>query len=280
MQSSPPISTAHLFPLLDAHLAKVLRSLKPEQWDLPTVAPMWTVKDIAAHLLDSNIRLLSALRDNHMGPAPAKPIPTYRDLVDHLNRMNADWIQAMKRASPAVLIDLLMHTGKSCSAYWAELPLYEPALFSVAWAGESESQNWFHMAREYTEKWHHQQQIRLAVGQEVALYQPELYGPYLETSFRALPHHYRDVSAPEDTLIAFQIMGPAKGNWYLRRGGQTWQLIPPSSDSPTCEVQIPGAIAWRMFTKGISRSEAQAQVQIHGQKSLGTPIFDMLAVMA
>jgi hypothetical protein len=35
----------------------------------------------------------------------------------------------------------------------------------VAWAGEAESKNWFHVARDYSEKWHHQQQIREAVSQ-------------------------------------------------------------------------------------------------------------------
>jgi hypothetical protein len=47
-----------------------------------------------------------------------------------------------------------------------ELDPFAEAIFSVGWAGEEKSLNWFHIAREYTEKWHHQQQIRLAVGQE------------------------------------------------------------------------------------------------------------------
>ena len=31
-------------------------------------------------------------------------------------------------------------------------------------AGEAVSANWFDVAREFTERWHHQQQIRLAIG--------------------------------------------------------------------------------------------------------------------
>jgi hypothetical protein len=37
-----------------------------------------------------------------------------------------------------------------------------PAAFAVSWAGEETSSNWFDTARELTERWHHQQQIRLA----------------------------------------------------------------------------------------------------------------------
>jgi hypothetical protein len=61
-------------------------------------------------------------------------------------------------------------------------------VFSVAWAGEAESKNWFHVARDYSEKWHHQQQIREAVGQTAELLTPALYRPLLDTLLRDLPH--------------------------------------------------------------------------------------------
>ncbi len=163
MSSPPPIPTAQLFPILDEKLIQLLKGLSPEEWELPTIAGKWKVIDIAYHLLDSNVRALSVLRDGYMGPGP-EGINSYKDLVTYLNQLNADWIQALKRMSPALLIDLLAHTGQQCHKLWSALPPFEPALFNVAWAGEEESQNWFHMAREYTEKWHHQQQIRLAVG--------------------------------------------------------------------------------------------------------------------
>jgi hypothetical protein len=36
----------------------------------------------------------------------------------------------------------------------------DAAGLAAAWAGETDSRNWFDVAREYTEKWHHQQQLR------------------------------------------------------------------------------------------------------------------------
>ena len=36
--------------------------------------------------------------------------------------------------------------------------------FGVAWAGEERSPAWFDVARELTERWHHQAHIRLATG--------------------------------------------------------------------------------------------------------------------
>ena len=89
LTNSPiPIVTLPLFPALDRLLLELLRSLTPADWQRPTLARQWTVKDVAAHLLDGNLRTLSMLRDGHFGPAPADT--SYVGLVVHLNRLNAD----------------------------------------------------------------------------------------------------------------------------------------------------------------------------------------------
>lgn len=272
------IPTIHLFPTLDNLLIELLHSLSNDDWQHPTLAGQWTIKDIAAHLLDGNLRTLSMLRDGYFGEQPGE-INSYQDLVDFLDGLNADWVKAMRRLSPGVLIELLHLTGKQYTAYLESLDPNAKAVFSVAWAGEQESLNWFHIAREYTEKWHHQQQIRLATGQEAPLYTRELYHPYLETSMRALPHHYRDTPAPDGACICFHITGEAGGDWYLLREADHWALSADCPATPVCDVVIDGEIAWRLFTKGISRKEAEARVQISGRQELGGGIFGMLAIM-
>lgn len=279
MKPVEPIFTSHLFPLLDEKLLEILRSLSPQDWERQTIAPLWKVKDVAAHLLDGNMRALSMLRDNYFGEKPEN-IDTYPDLVGYLNRLNADWVHAMKRVSPKVLIELLEITGKEYSMLMNNLNPFEKALFSVAWAGENESENWFHIAREYTEKYHHQQQIRLALGKEEVLLKKELYFPFLDTSLRALPHHYREVNAEVGDVIQVTISGESGGDWYLYRNEEKWILVTECELVPICHIRIPPEIAWRLFTKGISRKEAEPLVNIDGEKSYGSRIIDMLAVMA
>ena len=106
-----PIKTLHLFSLLDHLLTDLLESLTIEEWHLSTIAKNWTVKDIAAHLLDGNLRTLSVSRDNYFGEAPAN-VHSYEDLVAYINLLNASWTNAAKRLSPKVLISLLEATGK------------------------------------------------------------------------------------------------------------------------------------------------------------------------
>jgi len=62
-----PIATVALFPALHAELIALLRRLTPEDWFRPTAAP-WTVKDMAAHLLDTDMRRSSAQRDGFRPP--------------------------------------------------------------------------------------------------------------------------------------------------------------------------------------------------------------------
>lgn len=274
-----PIPTLHLFPKLDQLLLDFLRSLSPADWEKPTIVPLWTIKDIAAHLLDGNLRTLSMSRDQYFGEKP-DPIESYGDLVAYLNRLNAEWVKAFKRVSPIVLIELLELTGSQYNTYLSTLNPYTPAIFSVAWAGEEESQNWFHIAREYTEKWHHQQQMRLAMGQEEVLYAPDLYFPHLDTSMRALPHHYRNVAAEPGRVIAFAVKGVPKAQWYLQRNENAWVLSKILNQIPSASVNIDGTIAWRMLTKGIAKAEAAKLVEIEGDQQLGSVVLDMLAVMA
>jgi uncharacterized protein (TIGR03083 family) len=273
-----PIITLPLFPKLDELLLDLLRSLTPEDWQRPTLARQWAVKDIAAHLLDGNLRTLSMLRDGYFGEAPEEF--DYAGIVAYLNRLNADWVRAARRLSPAVLIELLAESGAEYTAYLNTLDLWAPAAFSVAWAGESESKNWFHIARDYTEKWHHQQQIREAVGQTEPLMTPELFRPLIETFMRGLPHAYRTIEAPVGSRVQVTIGTDAGGSWQLERTADGWWLADDVQNAPTAAITLAPDIAWKLFTKGLSPEQARQQAQLTGDEQLAAPFFGLVAVMA
>ncbi len=273
-----PIPTGHLFPTLDEKLIELLRSLNPDDWSKHTVAKQWTVKDIATHLLDGNIRMLSMVRDNFFGEAPGK-LSSYQDLVDFLNRLNADWVKATKRMSPSVLIELLEVTGKEYASCIAQLDPFKPAVFSVAWAGEEQSVNWFHIAREYTEKWHHQQQIREAVNKP-GIMSREFYYPLIDTFMQALPHTYRNVKAKNNQAVQITVTSESGGDWFLVYNDSTWVL---SKDKPAkidAAVTLDPDTSWKLFTKAVTGSEVEKKIKFSGDETLGKPILFMLSVMA
>jgi uncharacterized protein (TIGR03083 family) len=272
-----PIDLVHLLPVIDKQLIDLLRSLAPEDWEKQTIAKLWKVKDVVAHLLDGNIRSVSMLRDAYKGESPV--IHSYQDLLDFLNGLNADWVKAMKRVSPAMLLLLHEATGKSYCDYYASLDPFGKAGFAVNWAGEDESKNWMHIAREYTEKWLHQQQIREAVGKPGILTR-ELFYPFIDTFMMALPFTFKDVNAGEQSSVEIVITGEAGGSWYLHRENKKWLLDKNKISDPTSTVSLEPGIAWKLFSKSIRPEEVIDTVEITGNRQLGEKVLSMVSVMA
>ena len=171
MEPLGPRYTAELFQPLLGELLALLRSLDPEMWDRPTIAGRWRVRDIVAHLLDIDLRRLAICRDGHEVP-PDGPIASDRDFVRFINQLNAGGVVYGARLSGQLLIDLAAVTGGWVADYFVALPAHAEARFSVSWAGESVSENWMDVGRDYTERWHHQMQIRDAVGRPRLLSRP------------------------------------------------------------------------------------------------------------
>ncbi len=286
-----PLLTAHLFPTLDAQLIDLLRSLAPDEWERQTIAPRWKVKDVAAHLLDTQLRKLSFGRDGYT-PSPSPTIASDRDLVAFIDRLNAEGVTVYRRLSPPVLIAWMEQTSREAASYYAALDPFAPARIGVSWAGESVSANWFDVARDLTERWHHQQQIRLALGDPAnaqnpsansarslrGIMMPELYHPVLDCFMRALPFHYRSMSAPPGTALSIHVSGDCGGDWHLYCG-DAWMLASEPAGTIVATVTIPQDVAWRIFTKGIARESAREHVRVTGDAVLGTHVLDMLAIV-
>lgn len=279
IKPSGPIDTRALFAPLHQELLMVLRTLAPEDWLRPTRAPQWRVGDVVAHLADGAVRRLSAQRDGHRAPPPDDEIATTSDLTVFLNDLNAQWVTASRRVSPRITIELLDVVGRQLAAFFESAALDQPARFPVAWAGESHSPAWFDIGREYTERWHHHQQIAEAVGAPLLTGRRWLH-PVLEVSMRALPHAYRGVDAPTTTGVSIEITGEAGGQWTLVREAAGWRLFTGALDHAASHIRLDQDLAWRMFFKQRSRDEVLAAMAVGGRTDLAQPFAGVLAVMA
>jgi uncharacterized protein (TIGR03083 family) len=276
LEPVPPIFTAHLFPKIEAKLIELLRSLTPQEWEKQTLAPKWKVRDVAAHLVDTQLRNLAASRRD---PDTENPIIiSGAELLALINSLNAEGIRRYGQLSPDELISRMKDTSGKVAEYFQALDPFAPARIPVSWAGERKSLNWFNTAREFTERWHHQQQIRLAVDKP-GIMTRELYHPVLDCFMRALPHAYRDVPAPPGALAQFDVSGDGGGSWFLYRHGEAWVLNFSPIGNRISRTTIPKEIAWRIFTKGIGRDAAKAQVQVEGDSEVGLHILKMVSIV-
>jgi uncharacterized protein (TIGR03083 family) len=277
MEPPRPVYTVQLFaPLLEA-LLSLLRGLPDGAWQRPTLAGQWTVYDIAAHLLDGDLRKIAVYRDGRQ-LTPDRPLNGPRDLVDWLNALNASGVEMLRRLSPRLLTDLLEITGGWIVELVQALPPHGNAIFPVAWAGEARSENWMDIGREYTERWHHQMQIRDAVGASLLL-EPAWMDPLLDLSLRALPPVYAGCDAPEHTTVVVEVTGQMRGAWSLVREQAAWTVRRGASSSPAARIAIDADAIWRLFYNACTSGEARLRARVEGEERLIAPFFGVRSVM-
>lgn len=274
---SDVVVVTQLFQPERASLLELLASLGAEQWQAPTVCPGWSVKDVALHLLGDDIGLLSRHRDGVAPTDTSREPGGFQELVAFLDRLNQTWVEAARRISPRLLCELLAFTGEATWRYLASLdPMAVEA--RVSWVGPDPVPNWLDVAREYTERWTHQQQIRDAVGVP-GLQEPAFLAPVLATFVHALPRAFDDVSATVGTTVEVVIAGEAGGRWVLTRTPRGWELGAGPAPAPRARVALEPETAWRLWTKGIRPAAALAAVSISGDRALGLPVLDAVAII-
>lgn len=267
------IETLHLFEELGAGLGALLSDLTVDEWRKSTVHRDRDVKDLASHLLDTAQRRIAMQRDGWFAESPAAF--DWDSLVGFIQRTNREWMDATRRLSPRQLVAQLASVERELLELLRSLEPHGRAIFSVAWAGERESENWFDIAREYTERWHHQQQIRDALGRH-GFDEPRFRAPVIATFLRGAPHAYRDVDADVGTAISIDVDGERV---TVVRGELTW-AVGSSTAVPAASVVLTSDDAWRLWTKGVSAGDARARARVSGPEALIAPIFRYVAIMA
>ena len=276
LNGTEPILCTPIIRQVDQHLIELLTSLDAAEWDLPTVVPQWSVRDVAAHLLDTALRKLSFGRDKCR--VEKGHISSPQDILTLVNRLNREAVTVYRRLSPPVLTQLMQLACAQTADFYESLDPFAPAAIGVSWAGEMTSLVWFDNARELTERWHHQQQIRLATNRP-GIMTPPLYHPVLDTFMRGLPYAYRDVVAANDTALLVEISGDCGGQWCLVRSNNPWEFASELPSAINAHISIPQSIAWRIFTKGIDRESARAQVTITGDHALAEHVLRLVAIV-
>ena len=111
-------------------------------------------------------------------------------------------------------------------------------------------------------RWHHQQQIRDAVGR-APLYETYL-APVIATFMRALPYTYREV----DASIVVRV---DDASWSLVRG----ELFEGEAEDALARITLTGDRAWRLFT----RQKIDPHAVIEGDARYAEPLLRMTSIV-
>lgn len=274
----PPIDVLPLFAREEQALLDVLTGLDASQWAAPTVCTGWTVHDLAAHILGGKLGRLSRDRDDYRTTAPRDG----EQFAKFLDRINDEWVVACRRLSPEVLFAMLVDSTSQLAEMWGRADLDalgEP----VSWAGDEPAPVWLDVAREYTEFWVHQQQIREAVGAHEPLGarpldEPEFRGPVVDTFMRALPHTLRDVETRTVRQLTYTVTGPGGGKWTAQRTADGWAIdrVAPTSRSPLASVTTDADTFWRLCTRNpVDRDRVTAK----GDENVCATLLGMTSII-
>jgi uncharacterized protein (TIGR03083 family) len=274
----PVTDTRLLFRPLCGEIVELLGALKSDDWDRPTAAGAWRVRDVVAHLLDTALRRLSFHRDALALPPAARPAPDGHDLVAFIDALNATWIRAAGRLSPRVLTNLYARASTELADFVESLNPDGDAIFPVSWAGDTRSPQWLDIGREFTEVWHHGSQIREAVG--AGRFSDDRWlGAVLQIAMHALPHAYRGVAGRPGLSVVIRITGAASGTWTLQHDDGGWDIEERDAAAPAATATMSDQIAWRLLFNALSLHQARSLVHLDGDAALAAPLLRARSVI-
>jgi uncharacterized protein (TIGR03083 family) len=235
-----------------AAFRRLLGDLDPGDWERSTAAAPWTVRDVVAHVLGDDLGRLARSRDGHVagGPGPGEPFAGF------IHRINDEWVRATARLSPRVLLDLLDVSSPQVASYWDGLDL-DALGDPVTWAGPAPAPVWLDCARDFTEYWVHQQQVREATGRPGGA-EPATVHTVLATFLRAMPHTLAGVDRPAGTVLIVAAPGAAGGRWTWRQADGRWWPSEPGSGGTT--VTVDADALWRLCVRMVEPDDVGTTV--------------------
>lgn len=268
----PALDVRPLFARDRANLLGLLAGLDTIDWLAPTVCPGWNVHDLVAHLVHDHLRRLSAGRDGWS--AGWIPVPD-RELAPLLHQANDAYVASARGLSPRVLSGLLATLGPELDAYWTGCNLDAEGV-SVSWAvPDRPAPVWLDIAREYTELWVHQQQIRDAVGQPGST-ERDLLHPVVDALLRALP---QTLAGAAGTSCTIAVTAPVDDVWTAHRDHAGWRLEHRDADRPDTRVTLAPDTLWRVATRGLEPAVALAQATVAGDARLAATALGLVSII-
>ncbi len=255
-----------------------LKNLSVTDWKRKTILPNWRVVEIVAHLLSGAIRKYSSILNYQSGNIKHQEKLSYNYLVNYINTKNEKWVNILKDLNTNYLIELLNENYNRLISKLNELNPKHHFIHSVAWAGEDISKNWFDIAREYTELWHHQMQIR-EVFNDYKILEDYYFHDVINTFFMALPYHFKKLKVDNDYKICIKIIDMKNGNWILNKSKNLFTVINQPMNNNINIVEIEKSISWKIFTKAISHTKAKSLINYRGDESICLHILKMVCIM-
>lgn len=275
MRELQPIFCEDLIKEIDDQLLEILKNVPKDDWNKKTNYPNWKVRDIFSHIIDTSIRKLSNQRDHYFDTNKKVEVKSYNDLVQFIEKLADDWADSTRRISPQVLISIFSSIKNELHIFMKNQNHFDDALFSVAWAGETTSKVWFDNAREYSEHWIHQQQIRESINYK-SLDEEKYLRPILEIFLRAIPVAYN--KRKEKIKLVVNVSGSFIDSYYFEIDNDQSKIFKGNNGLYESKVEVDCLDLCKMLSRIIEPQNIK--YEISGNIEKGKIVREAIAIMA
>ncbi len=260
-------ATADYPPLLTLErdrLLQLLGTVEEQAWAWPTPCPAWDVAGLCRHLLGDDFHALSRMRDGYSGTIPPPDVDE-NGLIGWLDELQKGWVDAARRMSPRLVIQLLEWMGPQVAAAFARA---DPRAVTqhVSWASDQPVPMWLDIAREVTEYWVHRQQLLDALGSPPDP-RVDLLGPVLDALRWAYPYRLEGARAETGDTVGIDIDGSLQRHWLVVRRSQGWRFADDAGRRFVGRIRLTTDQAWRLLTNNLPARD-QAELDIEGSDEI------------
>lgn len=277
--AEPAFDVAALLARERGALMATLHRLEPSDWDRRTPCPGWQVRDLVSHLWSTDLHVLARLRDGYDRSGAIAGEPSDREAVTAaVDEHNRRWVEATRGLSPRVLVDRLQESGPQVTTVFRVGDLGAPAE-RVAWVGTRPQPLWFCGARELTERFVHQQQLRAAVD-HLPFDDEDVLAAVVDTFSHAFPAALAEVQAVPGTTVSVVVEDATlRRAWTFTRSPGGWVGSDGLSADAAAHLRTDPDAFWRLLSGNLSRTDQVHRVELAGTPTLFAALRDTRAVL-
>jgi uncharacterized protein (TIGR03083 family) len=254
-------------------IPEVCGDLTPEQWNLPTECPGWSVRDNVSHMIGTE-RMLAGER-----PSAEADAGEAAHVKNDIGKANEQWVASYADWDGAKLVDEFRAvTGRRLDTLRALTPEdWDREGFTPEGPGPYRQ----FMAIRVFDCWYHEQDIREAVGRAGGL-----EGPVADLSLQRIVTKGlgyivgKKAGAPPESTVVFDVTGapPIVATVEVPPEGRA-RLIDTPPASPTTRITLDrrtfARLAGGRWTGSHARSNGE--VRVDGDQELGNRVVDNMA---
>jgi hypothetical protein len=226
-------------------------------------------------LLGDDLSLLAGRRDQHLGTPPPEGL-SEEGFIGWLDDLQIEWVRAMRRLSPRLVVDLLEWAGPQIvSTVNAQDP--SAVMANVSWASTTVVPVWLDQARELSERWIHRQQILQSLGRPGDL-RSDLAGPVMDGLRWAYPFRLERHRRTPGATVEITVSGDVNLRWNIVSNGASWEFYPAPGDSLAAELRLRSDQAWRLLSNNFDPA-VHGEIRASGDRDIVAALLRTRAII-